>query len=119
MAGEDIDDVEDGSDDGVEIPPSVQSHTGAGDRRNARLKKADPAIYKAAEDGEDDGILVSNAASWNTLSLVLRDRGTLKFVKYVSQRAPGDRWDFAGCVEVDPDDDVSADEEEVAAGPSR
>jgi hypothetical protein len=45
---------------------------------------------------------------------VLRDKGTLRFVKYVSQSAPGDRWDFAGCVEVEPEDD-----EEVEAGASR
>lgn len=113
MAGDDQPDSDDeGSDDGVEIPAKVQSSTGAGERRNAKRKKADPAIYKAAtEDEEDDGILVSNPASWNTLSVVLRDRGTLKFVKYVSQSAPGDRWDLTGCVQVEDDDD-----EEVKAG---
>lgn len=116
MAGDDVPDSDDeGSDDGVEVPAKVQSSTGAGDRRNAKRKKADPAIYKAATgDEEDDGILVSNPASWNTLSVVLRDRGTLKFVKYVSQSAPGDRWDLTGCVEVDDDGDedveASADE---------
>lgn len=116
MAGDDQPDSDDeGSNDGVEIPAKVQSNTGAGDRRNAKRKKADPAIYKAAtEDEEDDGILVSNPASWNTLSVVLRDQGTLKFVKYVSQSAPGDRWDFAGCVGVEEIDDE--DEDEVEAG---
>lgn len=116
MAGDDdpdSDDEDEGSNDGVEVPASAkpQSSTGAGNRRNTkRNKKADPAIYNAAtEDGEDDGILVSNPASWNTLSVVLRDRGTLKFVKYVSQSAPGDRWDFVGAVEVeDHDDEVEA-----------
>ncbi|KAK3722940.1 putative component of NuA3 histone acetyltransferase complex [Vermiconidia calcicola] len=120
MAGDEADgDAGEGSDDGVEIPAKVQSqsHTGAGARRNAKRKKADPAIYKAAADDEDDGILVSNPASWNTLNVVLRDQGTLKFVKYVSQSAPGDRWDFAGCVEVEPDG-ASDDEGEIEAGAS-
>jgi hypothetical protein len=127
MAGDDLDDGEDdGSDDGaVVIPPgaahtsnnkSEKSQTGAGDRRSTtqksqkKKKASDPAIYRAAGgDGtggeEDDGILFSNAASWNTLSLVLRDRGTLKFVKYVSRAAPGDRWDYTGSLEVEFDDD--------------
>ncbi|KXS97817.1 hypothetical protein AC578_10532 [Pseudocercospora eumusae] len=104
MAGEDPDDDE-GSDDCVTIPANVQSQTGAGQRRSAKKRKADPAVYQAAGDDEDDGILFSNPANWNTLSLVLRDKGTLKFVKYVSQSAPGDRIDITGCIEVEPDED--------------
>lgn len=123
MAGDDPDDEDEGSDDGVTIPASVQSHTGAGQRRPAKRKKADPAVYQAAGDDEDDGILFSNAASWNTMSFVLRDRGTLKFVKYVSQSAPGDRYDITGCVEVEPEDDDDDEEEEeeesIKAGSSR
>jgi hypothetical protein len=111
MAGDDPDDEDQGSDDGVTIPANVQSHTGAGQRRPAKRKKADPAIYQAAADDEDDGILFSNAASWNTMSFVLRDRGTLKFVKYVSQAAPGDRYDITGCVEVEPEDDEDEDDD--------
>lgn len=112
MAGDDPED-EEGSDDGVEIPPNVQSNTGAGQRRSAKKsKKADPAVYQAAaDDDEDDGILFSNPAAWNTMSIVLRDKGTLKFVKYVSQSAPGDRYDYTGCVEVEPEEDD--DEEDM------
>ena len=106
MAGDEPDSDDEGSDDGVEIPAKIQSQTGAGDRRNAKRQKADPAVYKSAADDEDDGILVSNAAGWNTLNIVLRDKGTLRFVKYVSQSAPGDRYDFAGSVEVEPEDDT-------------
>lgn len=109
MAGDDAD-SDDGSDDGVTIPVALQSNTGAGDRRSAKKRSADPAVYQAAKDDEDDGILFSNPASWNTMSIVLRDRGTLKFVKYVSQAAPGDRLDYTGCVEVLEDDDGDADE---------
>ncbi|KAK6441217.1 putative component of NuA3 histone acetyltransferase complex [Oleoguttula sp. CCFEE 5521] len=110
MAGDDDDDASDGgSDHGVTIP----SGTGAGNRRSS--KKADPAVYQAAQEDEDDGILFSNPATWNTLSIALRDKGVLKFVKYVSKKAQGDRWDFTGCVEVvdgQEDDDEADDEEE-------
>jgi Rps23 Pro-64 3,4-dihydroxylase Tpa1-like proline 4-hydroxylase len=116
MAGDDDEDDDNddaGSDHGVNIPAKLQSATGAGDRRSAKKAraKADPAIYKAAqEDEEDDGILFSNPASWNTLSLVLRDRGVLKFVKYVSGRAAGDRYDFSGAVEVEDIEDEGDDD---------
>lgn len=65
-------------------------------------KKADPAVYKSSMGGDDDddGILFTNPASWNRFSVVLRDKGTLRFVKYVSQAARGDRWDVKGEVEV-------------------
>ncbi|MCJ1388074.1 hypothetical protein MMC18_000918 [Xylographa bjoerkii] len=60
-------------------------------------KLADPAVYQAAGDeDEDDGILFSMAAGWDRLSLVLRDKGVMKFVKYVSAKAEGDRWDVVG-----------------------
>ncbi|KAH8692046.1 putative oxidoreductase [Talaromyces proteolyticus] len=62
--------------------------------------KSDPAIYKAAQ-GDDDGILFSMAAGWNRMSIVLRDSGTLKFVKYVSAAAKGDRWDITGEIGVE------------------
>lgn len=71
--------------------------------------KLDPAIYQA--DGEnDDGsgaALFSMPAGWNKLGIVLRDKGVLKFVKYVSARAKGDRWDICGeyCVAAQDDDE--------------
>ncbi|KAK4983659.1 putative component of NuA3 histone acetyltransferase complex [Elasticomyces elasticus] len=109
MAGDDAADSDDeGSDHGVSVPSNVQSQTGAGERRSAKQKKqkksADPAIYQASGDDEDDGILFSNPASWNTMSIVLRDKGVLKFMKYVSKAAKGDRWDYSGAFEVEPDD---------------
>jgi Rps23 Pro-64 3,4-dihydroxylase Tpa1-like proline 4-hydroxylase len=76
----------------------------------------DPAVYKASaeEDGEDDGVLFMNYPGWNTLSLALRDQGTLKFVKYVSAAAKGDRWDVVGefAAEVNDDEDSEEDEDE-------
>lgn len=118
MAGDDDDEDEDDDDDahsdhGVNIPPNAASATGAGNRRAAKHKKkaADPAIYQAGNE-EDDGILFSNPACWNTLSVVLRDRGVLRFVKYVSEAAGGDRWDIIGAVEVKDDDDDEDEEED-------
>ncbi|KAI2619391.1 Oxoglutarate and iron-dependent oxygenase degradation C-term-domain-containing protein [Hypomontagnella submonticulosa] len=63
----------------------------------------DAAIYKSS--GEDDNILFFQAAAWNKMSLVLRDSGALKFVKYISCKAPGDRWDICGTIDVEEDDD--------------
>lgn len=72
-------------------------------------KKADPAIYRSEQDDAEDGILFANPASWNTFSVVLRDKGTLRFVKYVSKAANGDRWDIKGEVQLSDD---AFDEEE-------
>ncbi|MCJ1246165.1 hypothetical protein MMC30_003370 [Trapelia coarctata] len=73
---------------------------------------SDPAVYQSVPDEEDDGILLSMAAGWNRLSLVLRDKGVMKFVKYVSAKAEGDRWDVVGEFGVEPEDDDDADSQE-------
>ncbi|KAL7803601.1 Oxoglutarate and iron-dependent oxygenase degradation C-term domain-containing protein [Trichoderma aethiopicum] len=71
----------------------------------------DAAVYKSS--GDDDNILFFQAAAWNKMTLVLRDSGALKFVKYVSRRANGDRWDISGVFEVEEqDDDEDEDDEE-------
>lgn len=101
MAGDDDEDDED-DEDGDQA-----------DGSKTKKPKADPAIYKAAGD-EDDGILFTMAAGWNRMSIVLRDSGTLKFVKYVSAAAKGDRWDITGEVGVvfeDDDEDEEGDDE--------
>ncbi|KAL5357383.1 Oxoglutarate and iron-dependent oxygenase degradation C-term-domain-containing protein [Aspergillus floccosus] len=72
----------------------------------------DAAIYRSAGADEDDGILFSTAAGWNRMSIVLRDRGTLKFVKYVSAAAQGDRWDITGELGVEFGDDDGDEEAE-------
>ena len=99
MGGEDEDDPdhdEEGSDRGVEVP--LDMSTGARSTRAARPKKSkqDPAIYLGSGDDEDDGVLFSMPAGWNRLGIVLRDKGTMRFVKYVSRMAKGDRWDLTG-----------------------
>jgi Rps23 Pro-64 3,4-dihydroxylase Tpa1-like proline 4-hydroxylase len=104
MAGDDDDDDDDeGSDDEVKGPVEGPSNTGAGQRRKTQ---SDPAVYKSSGDDDEDGILFSMSANWNNLSIVLRDAGVLRFVKYVSKSAKGDRWDLVGNFTVVPDEDV-------------
>ena len=56
---------------------------------------ADAAVYagESGEGGEEGGDLLSVEAQHNCLSIVLRDPGTLRFVKYVSAFAPSARCD--------------------------
>lgn len=61
------------------------------------------AEYKSGQaDSEDDVLNVP--ASFNTLDLVMRDSRTVRFVKYLSARAPSSRWDVAGIYEPEEDD---------------
>jgi Rps23 Pro-64 3,4-dihydroxylase Tpa1-like proline 4-hydroxylase len=73
----------------------------------------DAAIYKSSAD--DDNILFFQAAAWNKMSIVLRDSGTLRFVKYVSASAKGDRWDVSGTFEIE-EQDGEPDEGELDEG---
>lgn len=83
----------------------------------------DEATYGAGgaggDEDEDDGPLLSLEPGWNRLHLVLRDAGVLKFVKYVSARAPGSRYDLSGEYEImaveEDDDDEEEDEAATAA----
>ncbi|KAK1964224.1 hypothetical protein LY78DRAFT_739249 [Colletotrichum sublineola] len=67
----------------------------------------DAAVYKSS--GDDDNILFFQAAAWNKLTLVLRDSGTLRFVKYVGRAAKGDRWDISGALDIDIEDEGEGD----------
>ncbi|KAI0136547.1 Oxoglutarate and iron-dependent oxygenase degradation C-term-domain-containing protein [Xylariales sp. AK1849] len=73
----------------------------------------DAAIYKSS--GDDDNILFFQAAAWNKLTIVLRDSGALKFIKYVSQEAPGDRWDICGTFNIQEQEEEGEDEEDANA----
>ncbi|OAA72405.1 Oxoglutarate/iron-dependent oxygenase degradation domain protein [Cordyceps fumosorosea ARSEF 2679] len=81
-------------------------------------EEEDAAVYKASND--EDNILFHQNAAWNKLTLVMRDSGTLKFTKYVSRKAQGDRWDIWGLFDIEDQggDDDDEDEEGAAAGPS-
>jgi len=65
---------------------------------------------------DDDTELLSVSVSNNTLSLVYRDPGTMRFIKYLGARAPSSRWDVAMEYEVpgdDDDDDNDGEQEEA------
>ena len=93
MAGEEEDDGDDTSDQASnDAGPSSSKPAGT-----SKKPYLDPAIYQTAHDASgDSGVLFSMPAGWNRLSLVLRDKGTLRFVKYVSKSSGCDRWDVAG-----------------------
>ncbi|KAL2199557.1 Oxoglutarate and iron-dependent oxygenase degradation C-term-domain-containing protein [Corynascus similis CBS 632.67] len=74
----------------------------------------DAAIYKSS--AEDDNILFFQAAAWNKMSIVLRDSGTLRFVKYVSASAKGDRWDISGTFEIEEQDEEPDEDDNGAEG---
>lgn len=98
-----------------EVEPEEEDDVGghevymAGDEDDGN---GDAAIYKTSSDAEDDNVLFTMPASWNKMSIVLRDSGVLKFVKYVSKSAKGDRWDINGSFGVKEIDDGNDNEEE-------
>jgi len=91
-----VDENEDGADNNMEAAEVY----GAGQGKK----------NKDGEEEEEDSKLLSVSAGSNVLSLVLRDQGIMKFVKYVSANAPGSRWDVAVEYEIAPID--SSDEKE-------
>jgi prolyl 3-hydroxylase /prolyl 3,4-dihydroxylase len=111
MAGDDDDDYN-------EMTTEARQANGDKPLPQVGRKSVDPAVYKSATEDEGDSILFTNAPSWNKFSIVLRDKGTLRFVKYVSQAAKGDRWDVKGMIELaenafddeDGDGDEAGDE---------
>ena len=116
MAGEDEDDTghdEGRSDHGVEVPLDLSTGARSTRAANPKKPKQDPAIYQASGDDEDDGVLLTMPAGWNRLGVVLRDKGTMRFVKYVSQMAKGDRWDLVGEFNILDEGDEEEDEGNV------
>ncbi|KAL8636873.1 MAG: hypothetical protein Q9226_009193 [Calogaya cf. arnoldii] len=122
MAGDEeaAEDDDDQSNDGVEVPLDLSTGARASKPSTQKKgnKKADPAVYRAVDDDEDDGVLFSMPACWNTLGLVLRDKGVMRFVKYVSRQAKGDRWDILGEFGVDAsgEDDDETDQQQAPGG---
>ncbi|KFY45347.1 hypothetical protein V495_03038 [Pseudogymnoascus sp. VKM F-4514 (FW-929)] len=81
----------------------------------------DAAVYKATTGEEEDNVLFTVPAAWNKMSIVLRDQGVLRFVKYVSRNARGDRWDVSALFGVrdeegDEDDEDDEDRSEEGEG---
>jgi len=116
MVGDDDDarsgEDEAGSDHGVQVPLDMSTGARSTKATNPKQAKQDPAIYQASGDDEDDGVLFSMPAGWNRLGIVLRDKGTMRFVKYVSRMAKGDRWDLVGEFSIVEGSEHSVDEDE-------
>ena len=116
MAGDDGEDDEGDAENETDVKEiTVTQASGvASPKPKPKPKTSDPAVYQSASDPEDDSTLFTMAAGWNRLSLVLRDKGTLRFVKYVSAAAAADRWDISGEFEIDwektPDFGILEDE---------
>lgn len=101
---------EEESDDEEEDIPQASSSKAPAPKEKKKKKALDPAVYQAGD--EDDGIAFSMPAKWNTMSIVLRDKGLLRFVKYVSAQAKGDRWDVVGAYGALPREEEDGDDEE-------
>lgn len=84
------------------------------DAESAEAAEVYRSAKKADGEDEDNTTLLSLSAASNSLSLVLRDEGIMKFIKYVSANAPGSRWDISTEFAIVPsnDDDEDDDEEE-------
>jgi len=66
--------------------------------------------YNNEEENEDNSELLSVRAGNNMLNLVLRDEGTLRFVKFVNHEAPGSRFDV--CMEYEVEEACNDDDED-------
>ncbi|ORZ21069.1 Oxoglutarate and iron-dependent oxygenase degradation C-term-domain-containing protein [Absidia repens] len=71
-------------------------------------EEEDAAVYKAADE---EGALLTMAAGENELALVLRDEGVMRFIKYISARAPGSRWDVAFEYDLPEEDEEQGDDQ--------
>ncbi|PWY98469.1 hypothetical protein BCV70DRAFT_201778 [Testicularia cyperi] len=85
---------------------------GATDGENANdneeeEEEEEEIVEMIPDDGEDDdededfdGVLLNLTPTFNTLSIVLRDEGVMRFVKYLAAGAGGSRWDVIGEFEI-------------------
>ncbi|KAI9349775.1 Oxoglutarate and iron-dependent oxygenase degradation C-term-domain-containing protein [Obelidium mucronatum] len=80
-------------DEGNEDPAQYRA------QRAKKIPYGETEAHTAAqEEGQaegDGGALLSVSATSNCLSLVMREGEVMRFIKYVSARAPGSRWDVA------------------------
>lgn len=79
-------------------------------------------VYRVKDDEAEgaDKALLSVGARQNSLSIVLRDEGLMKFIKYTSANAPGSRYDISMEYVIDKQDDdgEGSEEEEEEEGDS-
>ncbi|WFD22877.1 putative component of NuA3 histone acetyltransferase complex [Malassezia equina] len=61
----------------------------------ADAEEADEDEADEDEDDDFDGVLLNVTPAFNTLNVVLRDEGVMRFVKYLGASAGGSRWDIS------------------------
>lgn len=71
---------------------------------------------RRAKAADDDSGLLQVSPSFNTLNIVLRDPGVMKFVKYLSASAPGSRFDISNEWQVEVPEGSDSDEEQEEEG---
>ncbi|MCJ1463894.1 hypothetical protein MMC07_002503 [Pseudocyphellaria aurata] len=102
-------------DHGVDPASNMSPSVGPPASQGQDESKPDPAVYQSFGPGAE--VLFSMPACWNQLGIILRDKGCLRFVKYVSQQAKGDRWDICGeYTIVDEDEEGEGEEGEDEEG---
>jgi Rps23 Pro-64 3,4-dihydroxylase Tpa1-like proline 4-hydroxylase len=72
-------------------------------------------VYRSENNKKSDDeepTLLSVSPCNNSLSIVLRDEGIMKFIKYVSANAPGSRWDVTAEYSIIKEDDDDDEEDE-------
>lgn len=82
---------------------SIQSQEGEeGEEEEEELEmvEMDEEEEEEGSEEEEDDILLNLLPQFNTLSLVLRDEGVMRFVKYLSASAGGSRFDVCAEYEV-------------------
>ena len=98
--------------DGTSKTPEAPSATGdqggfecylAADTSESAAEASAAEVY--ATDEAEENELLNVPMEHNALSLVLRDVGTMRFVKYVSRSSPCDRVDISTVYEVEEEDD--------------
>ena len=82
----------------------------AADTSESAAEASAAEVY--ATDEAEDNELLNVPLEHNALSLVLRDVGTMRFVKYVSRSSPCDRVDISTVYEIVEDDNNDSEEEE-------
>jgi prolyl 3-hydroxylase /prolyl 3,4-dihydroxylase len=72
-------------------------------------------VYRSSNE-DDESELMSIQAGNNVLNIVMRDTGVMRFIKYVSARAPSSRWDVSMEYELEALSEEEEEEEEEEEG---
>ncbi|RVD85817.1 uncharacterized protein DFL_004124 [Arthrobotrys flagrans] len=88
--------------DGKTKHPRIDDPKNKGNSTSHELDDSyDPAIVSTAASSGDDGLMLHLPASWNSMNIIYRDTGIMRFTKYVSRAATGSRWDVGGVYQVE------------------